>query len=258
MLLAMYALVIFTLTFLAVISNLFGKQAPRFAEETRAGYDVLVESNPANPVSARDARRPARGQPRAAPLLRGFPEWSFARPSRARAVGHHRVRRRACSPTASPSSADRAAPYAHRQAAWEAVLAPTRTCVIVSDFFLQEGGPPESVLDPGDKFTIHNRTTGEERELTVAGMVTRDWVFNGVFIGAPFARDVPRARRRAQPVLRGRRPGPTPTWRPGALQGRLLEHGVEADSFRDADPERAPSSSRASSGSWRATSASAC
>jgi putative ABC transport system permease protein len=50
MLLFMYALVIFTLTFLAVMSNLFGKQAPRFADETRAGYDLLVNANAANPV----------------------------------------------------------------------------------------------------------------------------------------------------------------------------------------------------------------
>jgi hypothetical protein len=69
--------VIFTLTFLAVMSNLFGKQAPRFADETRAGYDVLVTSNPANPVTAETLV----AQPEvvaAAPLLRGFPEWSFA------------------------------------------------------------------------------------------------------------------------------------------------------------------------------------
>ena len=50
MLLGMYAIVVFTLTFLSVFSNLFSAQAPRFARETAAGYDVLVDSNYSNPV----------------------------------------------------------------------------------------------------------------------------------------------------------------------------------------------------------------
>ena len=52
MLLGMYSIVIFTLTFLSVFSNLFAAQAPRFARDTAAGYDVLVDSNYSNPVPA--------------------------------------------------------------------------------------------------------------------------------------------------------------------------------------------------------------
>src|SRR5262249_29877062 len=40
MLLGMYAIVVFTLTFLSVFSHLFSAQAPRFAREESAGYDV--------------------------------------------------------------------------------------------------------------------------------------------------------------------------------------------------------------------------
>ena len=227
MLLFMYALVIFTLTFLAVMSNLFGQQAPRFAEETRAGYDVIVESNPANPVSAETLV----AQPEVTavtPLLRGFPEWSHAdhpEPARWALTGYDA----SLFARGVPKLADRGT-YATDRAAWDAVLAdPSR--VILSDFFLSGGGPPESVLEPGDKVRIYNRTTGDERELTVAGMVTSDWVFNGVFVGAPFAREFLGPEVYASRYFAALEPGLDPDVAAQKLQGRLLEHGVEADAF---------------------------
>jgi putative ABC transport system permease protein len=227
MLLFMYALVIFTLTFLAVMSNLFGKQAPRFAEETRAGYDVIVESNPANPVSAETLV----AQPEVtavAPLLRGFPEWSFAdhpEPARWAITGYDQ----SLLARGVPKLADRGT-YATDRAAWDAVLADPNL-VILSDFFLSGGGPPESVLDPGAKVRIYNRTTGEEKELTVAAMVTSDWVFNGVFAGAPFAREFLGPDVYASRYYAAVEPGLNPDVAAQRLQGRLLEHGVEADGF---------------------------
>src|SRR5439155_26642636 len=52
MTLAMYAIVIFTLTFISVFSKLFADQGPRLTAETRSGYDVLIDSNPGNPLTA--------------------------------------------------------------------------------------------------------------------------------------------------------------------------------------------------------------
>ena len=228
MLLFMYALVIFTLTFLAVMSNLFGKQAPRFAEETRAGYDVIVESNPANPVSAETLV----AQPEVtavAPLLRGFPEWSFAghpEPAQWAITGYDA----SLLARGVPKLADRGT-YTTDKAAWEAVIADPNL-LIVSDFFLSGGGPPESVLDPGDKVRIYNRTTGQDKELTVAAMVTSDWVFNGVFVGAPFARDFLGPEVHASRYYAAVEGGLDPDVAAQRLQGRLLEHGVEADGFR--------------------------
>ena len=228
MLLFMYALVIFTLTFLAVMSNLFGKQAPRFAEETRAGYDIIVESNAANPVTAETLV----AQPEiaaAAPLLRGFPEWSFAthpEPAQWALSGYDQ----SLLARGVPKLADRGT-YPTDKAAWEAVLADPNL-IIVSDFFLSGGGPPEAVLDPGEKVRIYNRTTGQEKDLTVAAMVTSDWVFNGVFVGAPFARDFLGSEVHASRYYAAVEPGIDPDVAAQRLQGRLLEHGVEADGFR--------------------------
>jgi putative ABC transport system permease protein len=227
MLLFMYALVIFTLTFLAVMANLFGQQAPRFAEETRAGYDVIVESNPANPVSAETLV----AQPEVTavtPLLRGFPEWSHAEhpePAQWALTGYDE----SLFARGVPKLADRGK-YTTDRAAWDAVLADPNL-LILSDFFLSGGGPPESVLEPGDKVRVYNRTTGEERELTVAGMVTSDWVFNGVFVGAPFARDFLGPEVYASRYYAALEPGLDPDVAAQRLQGRLLEHGVEADAF---------------------------
>src|SRR5206468_11076098 len=71
MLLGMYALVIFTMTFLAVFSKLFGEQGPRFSREQSAGYDVLVDSNPYDPATPQ-VLRAQPGVASVAPLLRAF------------------------------------------------------------------------------------------------------------------------------------------------------------------------------------------
>lgn len=228
MLLFMYALVIFTLTFLAVMSNLFGKQAPRFAEDTRAGYDIVVESNAANPVSA-DTLASQPEVNAVAPLLRAWPEWSFAEqpePAQWPLTGYDA----GLLARGIPKLADRGT-HATDRAAWEAVLADPNL-MIVSDFFLSGGGPPESVLDPGDKVRIYNRTTGQERELTVAAMVTSDWVFNGVFVGAPFARDFMGPEAYASRYYAAVKDGVDADVAAQRLQGRLLENGVQADGFR--------------------------
>ena len=228
MLLFMYALVIFTLTFLAVMSNLFGKQAPRFAEETRAGYDLIVESNAANPVPA-DTLTAQPEVIAVAPLLRAWPEWSSADhpdPTRWPLTGYDR----ALLARGVPTLADRGT-YASDRAAWEAVLADP-SLIILSDFFLSGGGPPEAVLQPGDKVRIYNRTTGEDRDLTVAAMVTSDWVWNGVFVGSPFAREFMGPEAYASRYYAAVEDGVDVDVAAQRLQGRLLEHGVEADGFR--------------------------
>ena len=71
MLLGMYAIVIFTITFISTFSNLFSQQSPRVAREAGGGFDLVASSNPANPVSAETlAAQP--GVTAVAPLLRAL------------------------------------------------------------------------------------------------------------------------------------------------------------------------------------------
>ena len=75
LLLGMYALVMFTLTFLAVFAGIFASQEHDFLRDVRAGTDIVVDSNPANPVSAATLR----SQPDVADvasLLRAGPEFT--------------------------------------------------------------------------------------------------------------------------------------------------------------------------------------
>ena len=115
LLLGMYALVIFTLTFLAVFAHIFAQQAPALTDATRAGYDLLVDSNPANPVDPEDLAPGQPGVDASATARARVPRWTCRRGHRRRhaAVGHHRLRRRSCWPGARPSSssAGRALPH---------------------------------------------------------------------------------------------------------------------------------------------------
>ncbi|HEX2064446.1 MAG TPA: FtsX-like permease family protein, partial [Acidimicrobiales bacterium] len=229
MLLGMYALVVFVLTFLAVLSELFSAQGPRFADETRAGYDLVVDSNPGNPVTVETLE----AQPEvvaAAPLLRALPEFSddaHPEPDPWELTGFDRR----LLARGVPTLASRQARFATDEAAWRAVLA-SPGLVVVSDFFLQdEGGPPESRVHVGDRITVHHPVTGARRQLTVAGLVSSDWLFNGVMVGAPFARDFlgPEAVPSRHYVAVA--PGLDADAVASRLTGRLLANGVEADAI---------------------------
>ena len=74
MLLGMYAIVIFTMTFMSAFIGIFADQAPTFTADLAAGYDVWVESSPGNPVTVEQLVE----QPEVAavaPLLFGLAEF---------------------------------------------------------------------------------------------------------------------------------------------------------------------------------------
>lgn len=185
MLLGMYALVVFVFVFLAVFSELFSAQAPRFVEETRAGYDLIVDSSPSNPATIN--RLLAQPEVSAvAPIVRGFPE--FTAPFRSE-------------PTTWPMSGfdrsflDRGVPtlasrldrFESDREAWEEVL-DADDLVIVSDFFLQaDQGPPQAGVDLGDRISVTNNLTRDIQELTVAAILSSDFVDHGAVVGAPLA-----------------------------------------------------------------------
>lgn len=228
LLLGMYALIVFTLTFMSVFSNLFSKQGPRFTEETRAGYDLVVDSNYANPVPA----EALRAQPQVegiAPLLRGFPEWTSALRGDEKQIFPVTGFDSSLLERGRPKLASFAPRFTDEAAVWQAVLTDP-ALIIVSDFFLQEGGgPPDAVFKVGDKVTMFNRLTDEPRELTVAGKMESDWTFTGAFIGADFARtflgtDVVASRFYVK--VSG-----DPVEVAETMKAGLLRYGVDADTF---------------------------
>jgi putative ABC transport system permease protein len=122
------------------------------------------------------------------------------------------------------------AAYGSGRATWQAVLQ-SSDLAIVSDFFLQEeGGPPQQLLHPGEKFTAYNRSTGQQRTFTIAGVLSDDiGTFNGAFMSAATLRDFMGADAVANRFYVGTSGNADDV--ATRLQGSLLQNGVEADSF---------------------------
>src|SRR3712207_8535051 len=56
LLLGMFALVIFTMTFLATLSSIFESQGPSLVAAERGAYDLSMDSIPSNPVRSEERR----------------------------------------------------------------------------------------------------------------------------------------------------------------------------------------------------------
>jgi putative ABC transport system permease protein len=227
MLLFIFAIVVFTLTFLSVFSNLFSAQAPRYAQESAAGYDVLVDSNYSNPVpSSALATNPDVTDD--ATIDVSFPEWTtddITEPTRWSVSGFdekllaHGV----------PKLNERLARFASDRAAWEGVMKDP-TLVLLSNFFLQRGGPPASGLEVGDKIRAFDTFSGKDATLTVAGKMDSDFLFSGPFVGKSFLRSFSATVTPSRHYV-AVKPGADPELVADRLTADLITFGVDADTF---------------------------
>jgi putative ABC transport system permease protein len=168
MTLAMYTLVIFTLTFITVFSHIISSQVQAFADGVGGGFDVIVFSNSTNPVPPESlAARP--GSKVVAPIYSGFGEFTVP--------GHDTI----AWPVSgfdtrlleggAPRLMDHGA-YASDDAAYRAV-ASDPGLIIVSQFFgqrRQSSGPPRRLINLGDTMTLTNPATLAERSVKVAAI----------------------------------------------------------------------------------------
>lgn len=229
LLLGMYALVMFTLTFLAVFSGIFASQEHEFLRDVRAGTDIVVDSNPADPVSPATLRR-QRDVVGVAPLLRSGPEFTARiqrTPTRWALTGFDAsfLRR------GVPSLGSHLSRFADSRATWNAVLKDP-TLVAVGDGFLRQGGEPGGArLRLGDRITAHNVKTGASQTFVVAGLVDRDFVFNGVLASSAAVERLMGTDAISTRSYVSVRPGADPVSVAARLQGRLLPYGVKADPF---------------------------
>jgi len=227
----MFGLVVFGLVFLAVISNLFSQQDERFVRDIGAGYEMVVDSSPGNPASAALlARQP--GVVGVAPLVRALPDFSAARhpePDQWYLTGFDE----SLLARGAPALGKRDARYADDRAAFAAVLR-SPDLAIVPEWFLQEaGGNAEGVVGLGETVTVHDPVTGAAKDLRAVGVVEGDWAFAGVMVGAPFARDFLGAQATPTRAFVAVAPDADPDAVASALTGRLVDHGVDAESLRE-------------------------
>jgi putative ABC transport system permease protein len=230
LLLGMYALIVFVLVFMTTFAATFEAQGPQVANETGAGYDLRVDSNPSNPVTVDQLL----GQPdvvAAAPLVQALAK--FETPTKSDSF-----QRRFSGFDESllsrgvPKLSSRDKRYATDDAAWRAVLASADLVIVPSDFLSAGGGPPSSTVKIGDQITLVDPAGGQRHVLAVAGIDGDiDPAENGAMVGA-----------RTVPLLVDRssfnrfyvavRDGGTAPEVAARLQGALLANGVKADTFR--------------------------
>jgi putative ABC transport system permease protein len=213
-----------------VFAHIFSQQVPALTDATRAGYDLLVDSNLANPAEPADLER-VPGVASSATLVRGLVDVQAdatgddTRPWAITGIDDKLLAR------GTPELGSRDERFKNDEEVWRAVLADPRLAV-VSEFFLQQqGGAPRTLLKVGDHFKVSDRSTLANQELTVAGVMTSDFQLNGLLVGRSVVDGLLGAR--AVPVRSyvAVKPGADPAAVARALNGQLVEEGVDARTF---------------------------
>jgi putative ABC transport system permease protein len=178
MLLGMFSLVIFTVTIMTAMSASIAGNTDATVQRVAAGFDVVLDTNPANPVAAAAlTERPDVAA--VAGLVRGVASFEAAHLDGARA-----------SPVTSfdegllargvPGLFRHDPRYASDEAAYQAVLDDASLAIVPADFLV--AGNDDAVLTIGDAFSYVDPATGQARELTIAGVGEADWLANGALV----------------------------------------------------------------------------
>lgn len=230
MILSMYALVVFTLTFITVFSHLFQGQIDDFTRKAAGGFDLRVSSNSANPIptSAMDDAEGVNGVAEIAVVEAeweartsdGFERWPVA------GIDDGLVSR------GGPALTDRDARFPDDQAVYRAMLADP-SLVVLNEFFLQEGGgPPEGTLKPGERVTVRDPSSGRTRQLTVAGLAEGGFANLFVYVSRSTADELFGPSATTNTWFLATEPGADPDAVADRINGRFLANGADADSFR--------------------------
>jgi putative ABC transport system permease protein len=178
MLLGMFSLVIFTVTILTSFSASFGNATGQTVEKIAANYDIVLDSNPANPIDvgalvARDDVVAAAGlsrdvanfeaphleAPRSGPIT-GFDADLLAQ--------------------GTPGLFARDASYGNDAEVYQAVLDDPSLAIVPENFLV--AGIDEAVFATGDKLTVIEPGSGKPHELTIAALGQTDWLNNGALV----------------------------------------------------------------------------
>ncbi len=230
MILAMYSLVVFTLVFITVLSNLFSGQIERFTADVAGGFDLQMSSNSANPVPADDVRARS-GIAAVAGLADAGAEFSTPstdgefEPWFVTGIDEVFVDQ-------GPTALNDQGGFPDADSAYRAVLSDPGL-VIVSDFFLQGGGgPPEAALVPGQRIVLRDPLSGRTRELTVAAIAESSFANDAAYVSASSLRDLFGPRVVANRLLIATEPHIDPARLADELDATYLANGADAESFR--------------------------
>jgi putative ABC transport system permease protein len=227
---AMYALVVFILTFITTLSHMIDAGAAQATDKVRGGYDVVVSSSTTNPIDRADLDR-MPGVRAVAPLettgvkfrvdgMKDSVVWNLT------AVGRDFLA------NGPPRLEDRGS-YPTDGAAWRAVL-DNRNLIVVDPAFLQQsGGPPNFQAKVGTRILVVNPLNGKRRTVTVAAIAPSDgYIRNGALYGRPGAKAMLGDLLVPSRFYVALKPGVDAKEFAATVQGRFLANGTEASSIR--------------------------
>ena len=178
MLLGMFSLVIFTVTILTSFSVALANNTNATVDRVAAGFDVVVDTNPTNPIesqalAARDDVAAIAG------LTRGVANFE---------VAHLDDTTEWAISGFDADLLERGAPglfrrddvYANDADVYRAVLDDPSLAIVPENFLV--AGVDVAVLDVGDTFTVIQPGSGKPRELTIAALGETDWLENGALV----------------------------------------------------------------------------
>jgi len=231
MILGMYVLVVFTLTFIVSLTNLFAGQVDSFTEDVAGGYDLVVESNGANPVPV--AELAGRDDVEAVAELAvvgaefevagrtdGFEAWGLAGIDAAYFDRGRQV----------SELGDR---YATSDEVWDAVIADP-SLILVTEFFLQDGGggPPAAGYEPGTTLQVRDPLSGRERTVTIAGVLDSSFGNDLAFVSREGLDDLFGERTTGNVAQVAAAGGVDGDALADELNGLYLANGADAETFR--------------------------
>ena len=227
MLLGMFSLVIFTVTIMTVMSASIAGNTDATVERVAAGFDVVLDTSPANPVPvAALAERPDVAA--VAGLSHGVATFDAA---------HLDVGRSSPVTSFDADLLEQGAPglfrhdpvYASDEAAYRAVLDDPSLAIVPEDFLVAALDDPVPAV--GDTFSFVDPATGRSSELTIAGVGEADWLGNGALVNG----DVTEALFGDQQVLDrfyiSAADGADAAALAAAVNADLLAHGADARTF---------------------------
>jgi putative ABC transport system permease protein len=226
--LGMFALVIFTMTFISVLSNVFGGQIDTVLEK-ETGFDVLATASDTNPPTE-ERLESFEGVEEVAPLrfgavlvrADGFDEpviWTTS------AIDQQFV-------DGGPPVLEETLDGLDDEEVWARLLSDSGTIVVPSFFLQTGGGPPASVVEMGDTVGIIDPTTGTEVQRQIIGEVGNDFAFSGSYMSYGSIDEVLGERATPARFYIEVDEGADPNEVARRLQGELVANGMEAESFR--------------------------
>jgi putative ABC transport system permease protein len=226
--LGMFSLVIFTMTFIAVLSNVFGGQVET-AIAKEGGFDILATSSPSAPPSGYELQQ-LDGVGSVATLRFGtalFQPSGLAQPEpwTTSGIDDSFV-------NGGPPRLNERLEGLSPDDVWERLLSDPKS-VVVPGFFLQEGGGPAgSVIDVGETMSMIHPLTGEEVERRVIAKVENDFAFSGVYMSNHSLREALGPQATPSRFYIEVEQGANPTDVARRLQGAFVANGLKADPFR--------------------------